>query len=170
MKKIIKNEWICERIYFIRGQKVMLSNDLAQIYGVEPRTLIQAFKRNIERFPKDFAFQLEIREVIDLKSQFVISSWGGSRVPPYAFTELGIAMLSSVLNSPQAIQVNIEIMRTFVNLRSLMGSHRELSDKIIQLEKKYDHHFKAVFDALRDIIQPPNNAHREIGIHTKPKS
>lgn len=116
MKKIIQTDWIQERIYFIRGCKVMLSHDLAQIYEVEPRILIQAFKRNIERFPADFVFQLENQEVINLKSQTVISSWGGSRTPPYAFTELGIAMLSSVLNSAHARQVNIEIMRTFVKL------------------------------------------------------
>ncbi|MES2801496.1 MAG: ORF6N domain-containing protein [Bdellovibrionota bacterium] len=118
-----------------------LSHDLAHLYGVEPRILIQAVKRNIERFPADFVFQLENQELINLKSQIVISSWGGSRVPPYAFTELGIAMLSSILNSSQAINVNIEIMRTFVGLRGFLSSQKGLSDKITQLEKKYDHQF-----------------------------
>lgn len=167
MKKIIQTEWIQKHIYFIRGHKVMLSHDLAYLYGVEPRTLIQAVKRNMERFPADFIFHLENQEVINLKSQIVISSWGGSRTPPYAFTELGIAMLSSVLNSSQAIQINIEIMRTFVGIRSLQNSHRELSDKINRLEQKYDHQFKVVFDAIREFMQQPEAGHREIGIHTK---
>ncbi len=167
MNKINQIEWIQERIYFIRGCKVMLSHDLAQIYGVEPRALIQAVKRNIERFPADFIFQLENQEVMNLKSQTVISSWGGSRTPPYAFTELGIAMLSSVLNSPQAIQVNIEIMRTFVNLRKFQELHKELADKLKHLEDKYDYQFKVVFDAIREFMTPPEPGHREIGIHTK---
>lgn len=167
MNKINQIEWIQERIYFIRGCKVMLSHDLAQIYGVEPRALIQAVKRNIERFPADFIFQLENHEVMNLKSQTVISSWGGSRTPPYAFTELGIAMLSSVLNSPQAIQLNIEIMRTFVNLRKFQELHKELADKLKHLEDKYDYQFKVVFDAIREFMTPPEPGHREIGIHTK---
>lgn len=167
MGKIIQIEWVQERIYFIRGCKVMLSHDLAHLYGVEPRALIQAVKRNIERFPADFIFQLENQEVINLKSQTVISSWGGARTPPYAFTELGIAMLSSVLNSPHAIQVNIEIMRTFVSLRKFLDLHKELADKLKQLENKYDYQFKVVFDAIREFMTPPESGHREIGIHTK---
>src|SRR3989338_9989586 len=114
------------QILLIRGQKVMLSVHLAALYEVEPRVLIQAVKRNIERFPEDFMFQLNAEEFANLKSQIVISSWGGARTAPYAFTELGIAMLSTVLNSPQAIQVNIEIMRAFVGLRRLLESHKEL--------------------------------------------
>lgn len=145
----------------------MLSYDLAQLYGVEPRVLIQAVKRNIDRFPVDFMFQLDGNETQNLKSQFVISSWGGSRIPPYAFTELGIAMLSSVLNSAQAIQINIEIMRTFVGLRNILSSHKELAHKINQLEKKYDHQFKVIFDAFREFTQPHKTDHREIGIHAK---
>ena len=167
MKKIIQIEWVQERIYFIRGCKVMLSHDLAHLYGVEPRVLIQAVKRNMERFPADFIFQLENQEVINLKSQTVISSWGGARTPPYAFSEMGIAMLSSVLNSPHAIQVNIEIMRTFVNLRKFLDLHKELADKLKQLENKYDYQFKVVFDAIREFMTPPELGHREIGIHTK---
>lgn len=145
----------------------MLSYDLASLYNVEPRTLIQSMKRNSERFPKDFMFQLEIQEVINLKSQIVISSWGGSRTPPYAFTEQGIAMLSSVLNSSRAIQINIEIMRTFVGLRRLLESHKELAKKIGELEKKYDYQFKVVFDAIREFMTPSEREHKEIGIHTK---
>ena len=167
MKKIVQIEWIQERIYLIRGSKVMLSHDLAQIYGVEPRTLMQAVKRNLERFPADFVFHLENQEVMNLKSQFVISSWGGSRVAPYAFTELGISMLSSVLNNSLAIQINIEIMRTFVNLRKYLELHRELAEKLNQLEGKYDHQFKLVFDALREIMSVPDSGDREIGIYTK---
>lgn len=169
MSKIIQTEWIQEHIYFIRGRKVMLSHDLACLYGVEPRILIQTVKRNIERFPSDFMFHLENQEVMNLKSQIVISSWGGIRTPPYAFTELGIAMLSSVLNSPKAIQVNIEIMRTFVNLRNFLSSHKELSEKLIQLEKKYDYQFKVIFDSIREFMKSPESDHREIGIHTKNK-
>jgi ORF6N domain len=167
MSKIIPIEWIQERIYFIRGCKVMLSHDLAHVYGVEPRVLIQAVKRNIERFPADFIFQLENQEFVNLKSQTVISSWGGVRTPPYAFTELGIAMLSTVLNSSHAIQVNIEIMRTFVSLRQFLNLHKELGDKLKQLENKYDYQFKVVFDAIHEFMTPPDSAHREIGIHTK---
>jgi len=145
----------------------MLSHDLAHLYSVEPRILMQSVKRNLERFPMDFMFQLENQEVTNLKSQTVISSWGGARTPPYAFTELGIAMLSTVLNSSQAIQINIEIMRTFVGLRRFLESHKELSNKLTQLEKKYDYQFKVVFDAIREFMTPSNPGHREIGIHTK---
>ena len=112
-------------------------------------------------------FQLENQEVINLKSQFVISSWGGSRTSPYAFTEQGIAMLSSVLNSSRAIQINIEIMRTFVGIRRLLESHKELAKKISELEKKYDYQFKVVFDAIREFMTPQEREHKEIGIHTK---
>lgn len=166
-KNFINTGWIQEHVYVIREHKVMLSYDLAYLYKVEPRALIQAVKRNSERFPSDFMFQLENQEVINLKSQIVISSWGGARTAPYAFTELGIAMLSTVLNSPQAIQVNIEIMRTFVGLRRLLESHKELSKKLSELEKKYNYQFKVVFDAIREFMTPPEREHREIGIHTK---
>lgn len=167
MAKALQTRWIQEHIYLIRGQKVMLSIDLAQLYGVEPRALVQAVKRNIDRFPSDFLFQLDVTETQNLKSQSVISSWGGSRVPPYAFTELGIAMLSSILSSSQAIQINIEIMRAFVGLRNLLNSNKELADKITQLEKKYDHQFKIIFDTIREFIEPVDKEHREIGIHAK---
>ena len=154
-------------MYVIRGHKVMLSFDLANLYDVEPRILTQSVKRNKERFPSDFMFQLENQEVSNLKSQIVISSWGGSRSPPYAFTEQGIAMLSSVLSSQRAIQVNIEIMRTFVGLRRFLESHKELSRKLGELEKKYDYQFKTIFDAIREFMTPPAREAREIGIHTK---
>lgn len=166
-ENLVSPEWIQDHIYLVRGHKVMLSFDLATLYNVEPRVLIQSVKRNSERFPADFMFHLENQEVINLKSQFVISSWGGSRTPPYAFTEQGIAMLSSVLNSPRAIQVNIEIVRTFVGLRRLLESHKELAKKLGELEKKYDYQFKVVFDAIREFMSPLYRENREIGIHTK---
>ena len=134
-ENLVNAEWIQDHVYVIRGHKVMLSFDLANLYDVEPRILTQSVKRNKERFPSDFMFQLENQEVSNLKSQIVISSWGGSRSPPYAFTEQGIAMLSSVLSSQRAIQVNIEIMRTFVGLRRFLESHKELSRKLGELEK-----------------------------------
>ncbi len=167
MSKIIQTEWIQEHIYFIRGYKVMLSHDLAKLYDVQPKVLIQAVKRNLDRFPSDFMFHLQTQEVVNLKSQIVTSSWGGIRKPPYAFTEQGIAMLSGLLNSSQAIQVNIEIMRTFVDLRRFLSSHNDFSNKLTELERKCDHQFKVVFDALREFMRPPEKAHREIGIHTK---
>jgi hypothetical protein len=149
-KSIIPRERIEKRIYFVRQQKMMLSTDLAVLYEVEPRVLVQAVKRNIERFPEDFMFQLSEKEFADLKSQIVISSWGGlRRATPYAFTEQGVAMLSSVLRSKRAIQVNIEIMRAFVKLRQMLASNTALARKLATLEKKYDAQFKVVFDAIR---------------------
>src|SRR3989338_7885924 len=138
------------RMFLIRGQKVMLS----ELYEVEPRALIQAVKRNAERFPEDFMFQLSPEEFANLKSQIGISSWGGVRTAPYAFTEQGVSMLSSVLRSERAIQVNIEIMRAFVRLRQMLASNAELSRKLAALEKKYDLQFKAVFDAIRELMTP----------------
>jgi hypothetical protein len=145
----------------------MLSIELANLYQVEPRALIQAIKRNLNRFPGDFMFQLTAEEWENLKSQFVISSWGGVRTPPYAFTEQGVAMLSSVLNSDRAVQVNIEIMRAFVRLRQMLSSNAELARKLETLEKKYDAQFKVVFDAIRQLMSPPVKPKREIGFHVK---
>ena len=145
----------------------MLSIELANLYQVEPRALIQAIKRNLNRFPSDFMFQLTAEEWENLKSQFVISSWGGVRTPPYAFTEQGVAMLSSVLNSDRAVQVNIEIMRAFVRLRQLLASNADLARKLETLEKKYDAQFKVVFDAIRQLMSPPAKPRREIGFHVK---
>lgn len=148
-------EGIEGRIYSLRGQRVMLSHDLAALYQVETRTLMQAVQRNVERFPDDFAFKLTNQEVANLKSQTVISSWGGSRKAPHAFTEQGVAMLSSALRSSRAVGVNIEIMRTFVKLRSLLESDKELSRKLDALEKKYDAQFQVVFEAIRELMNPP---------------
>jgi ORF6N domain len=152
------------KIMFLRGEKVLLGPHLAELYGVEPRALVQAVKRNAERFPVDFMFQLSREEWESLKSQTVISNQrGGVRTAPYAFTEQGVAMLSSVLNSKQAIAVNIEIMRTFVKLRRIMTEHADLSRKLSTLERKYDTKFKMVFDAIRELMAPPVKPARRIG-------
>lgn len=164
--RLANADWIRQHIFVIRGHKVKLSHDLAYIYQVKAKVLIQAVKRNLERFPVDFMFQLEIQEVANLRSQFVTSSWGGHRWLPYAFTEQGIAMLSSILNSPRAIQVNIEIVRTFVGLRKFLASHEDLLIKLNELEKKYDYQFQIVFDAIRELVTPPDPNRRIIGFHS----
>ena len=153
---LIPVERIERAIFLIRGHKVMLDADLAELYGVSVGRLNEAVKRNRNRFPDDFMFQLTKHEFEDLKSQFAISSsgWGGRRHPPYAFTEQGVAMLSSVLRSKRAIRVNIEIMRAFVRLRQILASHKELAHKLDELEKKYDAQFKVVFDAIRELMMP----------------
>lgn len=164
---LVPIERIERAIIMVRGEKVMLSIELASLYDVEPRALIQAVKRNENRFPEDFMFQLTAEEWENLKSQFVISSWGGARTPPYAFTEQGVAMLSSVLNSDRAVQVNIGIMRAFVKLRQMLASNAELARKLAAMEKKYDAQFKVVFDAIRQLMSPPEKPKREIGFHVK---
>ena len=148
-------ERIARSIHLIRDLKVMLDADLAALYGVDTRTLVQAVRRNIERFPADFMFQLTKPEFEDLRSQIVTSNRGGRRYPPYAFTEQGVAMLSSVLRSERAIRVNIEIMRAFVELRRMQASHADLARKLFALEKKYDKQFKVVFEAIRGLMAPP---------------
>jgi len=169
VNELIPIEKIPESIYIVRGHRVMLSTDLAALYGVEPRVLVQAVKRNIDRFPGDFMFQLSSDESKNLKSQIVTSSWGGARrAAPYAFTEQGVAMLSSVLRSPKAIQVNIEIMRAFVRLREMLASHKDLARKLEDLEKKYDKQFAVVFAAIRQLMQPPPVKPKgHIGFNTK---
>ncbi|HCE45595.1 MAG TPA: DNA-binding protein [Lentisphaeria bacterium] len=167
---VVPVEQIQQSILFIRGQKVLLDRDLAVLYGVETKVLKQAVKRNIGRFPSDFMFMLAGEELAILRSQFVTSrSWGGSRHPSMVFTEQGVAMLSSVLNSERAIHVNIEIMRTFVQLRHLLMSHEGLSDKLNELEKKYDAQFRIVFDAIRQIMTPAVPPKRKIGFHINEK-
>jgi DNA-binding PadR family transcriptional regulator len=171
MSSRVPSEIIEKKILLIRGQKVMLSMDLAQLYGVEPRALVQAVKRNSDRFPADFMFQLTDQEFSDLKSHIVISSWGGlRRAKPYAFTENGVAMLSSVLNSKQAIQVNIQIMRTFTKLRALIASHKDLARKLDELEKKYDEQFQVVFQAIRQLIEVEEKPKRKIGYMSESKA
>lgn len=149
----------------------MLSQHLAELYQVSVSALNQAVIRNRDRFPADFMFQLDAKEFGSLKSQFVISSHGGiRRALPYAFTEQGVAMLSSVLRSERAVKVNIEIMRAFVRLRQLLSTHAELAHKLKTLEKKYDLQFKVVFDAIRQLMTPAQNPRREIGFHTIKKN
>jgi phage regulator Rha-like protein len=153
---LVPIERIEQAILLIRGHKVMLDADLAVLYGVQTKVLVQAVKRNLARFPEDFMFQLTKEEFDDLRSQSVTSSsWGGRRYPPYAFTEQGVAMLSSVLHSERAVQVNIQIMRTFVKLRRLLATHEDLARKLDALERKYDRQFKVVFDAIRELMNPP---------------
>ena len=153
-------ERITQSILFIRTQKVILDADLAVLYGVDTRVLVQAVKRNSDRFPPDFMFQLTKQEFDNLRSQLVTSSWGGRRYPPYAFTEQGVSMLSSVLRSKRAILVNIEIMRAFVHLRRMLASHADLARKLAALETKYDAQFKVVFDAIRELMAPARRARR----------
>jgi hypothetical protein len=140
----------------------MLDEDLAVLYGVETRILTRAVRRNSDRFPSDFMFQLSDQEVANLRSQIGISSssYGGRRYRPLVFTEQGVAMLSTALRSKQAVQVNIEIMRTFVKLRELISSNHELALKLADLEQRYDHQFKIVFDAIREIMLPKEPARK----------
>ena len=168
-KSIIPVKRIERSILLIRGQRIMLDTDLAELYRVETRFLVQAVKRNIDRFPSDFMFQLTKEEFDNLRSQFVISSqWGGRRYPPYAFTEQGVAMLSSVLRSKRAVLVNVQIMRTFVRLRQILSSHADLARKLAALERKYDRRFKVVFDAIRQLMAPPPGPKRKpIGFKTE---
>jgi phage regulator Rha-like protein len=155
-------------IRMIRGDKVILDEDLAELYGVETKNLIKAVKRNLDRFPADFMFHLTNQEFANLRFQSGTSSqWGGRRTPPYAFSEQGVAMLSSVLNSPRAVQVNIEIMRTFVRLRKMLASHAELAESLEALEQKYDAQFRIVFDAIRQLMQPQVKERKEIGFKVK---
>ena len=163
----IPPQLIERRIYLIRGQKVMLDRDLAELYRVETRALVQGVKRNLDRFPQDFMFQLTRDELEQWRSQIVISNPGakmGLRRRPYAFTEQGVAMLSSVLRSDRAVKVNIAIMRAFVRLRQLLATHEDLARKLEAMEKKYDVQFKVVFDAIRELMKLlPEDPKRRIG-------
>ncbi len=145
----------------------MLDSDLAELYEVPTRRLNEQIKRNIARFPSDFMFQLNPEEAENLRSQFATSTsrHGGRRYLPYVFTEQGVAMLSSVLNSERAIQVNIAIMRTFVKIREMLSSNKDLAKRLDNLEKKYDAQFKVVFDAIRQLMTPPEPKRRQIGFH-----
>lgn len=155
---------IASAILLLRGEKVMLDADLAALYGVETKALVRAVKRNVERFPEDFMFQLTKSEFDNLRYQSGTSrSWGGRRTAPYAFTEHGVTMLSSVLHSERAIRVNIEVVRAFVRLRRILATHDDLARKLVALEKKYDAQFRVVFDAIRDLMAPPPATKRRIG-------
>jgi hypothetical protein len=159
-------ERITKTILLIRGEKVLLDEHLAVLYGVETGALVRAVKRNLDRFPEDFMFQVSKDEWDALRSQIGISKpegRGGRRYAPYAFTEQGVAMLSSVLHSEQAVQVNIEIMRAFVRLREILATHHDLAWKLDSLERKYDSQFKAVFDAIRQLMEPTVPPKKPIG-------
>lgn len=168
---LVPVESIAQSILLLRGQKVLLDADLAELYGVETKVLLQAVKRNRERFPEDFMFQLTTDEFGNLRSQFVTSSWGGRRYAPYVFTEQGVAMLSSVLKSPRAIAVNIEVMRAFVRLREMLSSNKELAAKLNELEHKLESHDQAIagiLNAIRELMKPPQPAKKQpIGFVTE---
>jgi phage regulator Rha-like protein len=178
---IIPNETIISRILFVRGKKVMFDNDLAKMYGVETKILNQAVKRNKERFPDDFMFQLNDLETLNLRSQIVTSSLdnsqsrsqivtlnhGGRRNNPFVFTEEGVAMLSSVLNSKKAIQVNIQIIRTFKKLREILSENKKMAEKLEKMEKKYDSKISTIFDVLKSLMTEKSKPKNEIGFSTK---
>jgi ORF6N domain len=162
-------ERIANKIYFIRETKVMLDRDLAELYGVETKVLKQAVRRNIKRFPNDFMLELTKDEFENLRSQFVTSSWGGARYLPMAFTEQGVAMLSTVLTSDRAIQVNIQIMRAFTQLRQMLSTHKDLKRKIESMEKKYDQQFQVVFEAIKQLLTEEDKPKKKIGFTAKEK-
>ena len=160
----ISRERILTSILILRGQKVLLDSVLAEMYEVETRVLVQAVKRNRGRFPADFMFELTRDEYADLKSQSVISSaWGGRRTPPYAFNEQGVAMLSSVLRSRRAVEVNVEIMRAFVRVRELIAGRADLVRRLDDLELRYDETFRTVFEAIRALIGGAAEPRKRIG-------
>ncbi len=166
---IIPIERIQQCIYLVRKHKVMLDRDLAQLYGVETKVLNRAVSRNIDRFPEDFMFQLDRDEFENLRCHFGTSSWGGRRYRPRAFTEQGVAMLSSFLRSRRAIEVNIAIMRTFVKLRKILTTNSALRRKIEAMERQYDEQFKLVFKVLSEMIMPTPKSKSQIGYHTEAK-
>jgi hypothetical protein len=165
----LKEESIASHIHYIRGEKVILDADLASLYGVETRVLKQAVRRNKKRFPPDFMFELTTKEYSSLRTQIASLSWGGSRYKPFAFTEQGVAMLSGVLNSPRAIEVNIAIMRTFVQVRTWMKEHKELAKKVAQLEKDFEGDFAQIYQTLNQLINPPIPKKKKIGFQLPSK-
>jgi len=171
MKAVIPDEMIEKKILLIRGEKVMLDADLAELYGVETKMLVRAVKRNIDRFPSDFMIQFNKEQFENLRFQFGTSSrWGGRRYLPYAFTEQGVAMLATVLNSERAIQVNIAIIRVFVKFREILSTHKELAHKLAELERKIERHdeeIKVVFDAIRQLMAQPAPKEKKIGFRVR---
>jgi hypothetical protein len=162
-RDLVPMEAITAKIHLIREQKVMLNRDLAELYSVETKVLNQAVRRNISRFPEDFMFVLTNQEVRNLKSQIVTSNWGGTRYNPMVFTEQGVAMLSSVLKSERAIEVNIAIMRAFVQMRQMLTTHADLKRKIEEMESKYDEQFQIVFEAIRQLLVEDEQPKKKIG-------
>ena len=168
VRSVIIAESTERKIYMLRGQKVILDGDLAELYGVEVKQLKRQVRRNIDRFPADFMFQLSKDDLDSLRCHFGTLKRGEhSKYLPYAFTEQGVAMLSSVLNSERAIEVNIQIMRTFVKLREMIASHKDLARKLDELEKKYDGQFRVVFDAIRQLMVAEEKPKRKIGFEVK---
>ena len=169
MTTLVPIESIISKIVFLRDEKVLLDRDLAELYGMKTKVLKQAVRRNIKRFPDDFMFELTKEKFENWRSQFVTSNGDkmGLRYKPMAFTEQGVAMLSSVLNSNRAIEVNIAIMRAFVQLRKMISSHANLERKLVALEKKYDQQFRVVFDAIRALMSPPEKRQKKIGFEVK---
>jgi len=164
---IIPIERIYKSILVIRGHKIILDRDLAQLYGVETKVLNRAVSRNIDRFPEDFMFRLDKEEFENLRFHFGTSSWGGPRYRPRAFTEQGVAMLSSVLRSKRAVEVNIAIMRTFVKLRQILATNSALRRKIEAMERRYDEQFKLVFKVLSEMVMPTSKSKSKIGFLTE---
>ncbi len=168
---LIPVEMIERKIYLIRSHKVLLDSDLAELYSVEVKHLKRQVKRNITRFPEDFMFELQKEEYDSLRSHFGTLKRGEhTKYPPYAFTEQGVAMLSSVLNSERAIHVNIAIMRAFVKLREMLATHKDLARKLNEMEKKYDAQFKVVFDAIRQLMATPEPKKKKIGFVVRERS
>jgi len=171
LKALIPVEMIERKIYLIRGDKVLLDGDLAELYGVEVKHLKRQVRRNLTRFPEDFMFELRKEEYDSLRSHFGTLKRGEHiKYLPYAFTEQGVAMLSSVLNSERAIHVNIAIMRAFVKLREMLATHKDLALKLNEMENKYDAQFKVVFDAIRQLMTPPEPKKRKIGFIVRERS
>ncbi len=167
LSAIVTAERIERAILLIRGEKVMLDRDLATLYDVTTGNLNKAVTRNLDRFPNDFMFRLTREEFNNLKFHFGTSGWGGTRKPPRAFTEQGVAMLSGVLRSKRAVMVNIEIMRAFVRLREILATHKQLARELDELEKKYDRQFAQVFEAIRQLMEPPKQTGEPIGFRVK---
>jgi hypothetical protein len=165
--RALQRDGIETKIVLLRGQKVMLDFDLAELYGVPTKALKRAVRRNRGRFPEDFCFELTFMEQENLRYHVGTSRWGGRRYSPYAFTEEGVAMLSSVLRSKRALSVNIEIMRAFVRLREILAAHKDLARKLDELEKKYDEQFRVVFDVIRQLMRPVEKAKRQIGFRVE---
>ena len=162
-KFVVPTDIIASKIYFIRNQKIMLDRDLAELYGVDTAQLKRAVRRNRDRFPDDFMFELSKSEMDDLRCQFGTSKWGGTRYKSFAFTEQGVAMLSGVLKSDRAIKVNIQIMRTFTKLRDMLTSHADLKQKIEDMEKRDDEQFRIVFEAITQLIEEDAKPKKKIG-------
>jgi hypothetical protein len=166
----LPEETLFKKIHLIRDQKVLFDVDLAELYGVETKRLKEAVKRNSDRFPEDFMFILSAKEFENLRSQFATSGWGGTRYPPMAFTEQGVAMLSSVLNSPRAIAINIQIMRVFVKMRQMIFSYKDLLEKIEKLEAsdlEQNKHIRNIYNLIKELLEPAVKKQRPIGFRIK---